>query len=165
MDDELLSLPALTHPLLDPHAIIAWDMDGTLIDGPNAKFFRAYILAHPEKQHHIVTFRTGPALVFAEVTMWKDECVYELFHLGVQHGTIAKIHGMPDDLYHAWAQRKTFLQPEKVEQFLDWKGRTAAEIGATVMIDDMPGMVKKGCKNHGVVFIDAHNKQFGHEGE
>lgn len=160
---EILTRAALNHPLLDPHQIIAWDMDGTLIDGPNAKFFRAYILAHPEKQHHIVTFRTGPALNSMEVAMWKDECVYELFHLGVPHGTIKQTHAMPDHLYHAWAQRKTFIQETEVAAFLDWKGKTAAEIGATVMIDDMPGMVKKGCRNHGVTFIDAHSKQFAYD--
>jgi hypothetical protein len=150
----------LSHPLLDPHQVIAWDMDGTLVDGPNAEFFRAYILAHPEKEHHIVTFRTGPAQRFEDVEFWHEECVFELLHHGVPHGTIKQIHAMPDHLYHAWAQRRSFIQEAEVAKFLDWKGATAAAIGATVMVDDMPGMVKKGCEKSGVTFIDAHSKVF-----
>ncbi|RYD65103.1 MAG: hypothetical protein EOP83_08075, partial [Verrucomicrobiaceae bacterium] len=148
----------MNHPLLDPHDTIAWDMDGTLIDGPNSEFFRAYILAHPEKHHHIVTFRTGPSRRFPDnaSALWKDDAIHELLEHGVALDVFKATHGIPEELYSAWASRKTLLSEAEVAAYVMWKGKMAAEIGATVMVDDMPGMVKKGCKAHGVVFIDAN---------
>lgn len=150
-------------PQLDCHDIIAWDMDGTLVNGPNAAFFRAYILAHPEKQHHIVTFRTGPAQQDFAVKFWHEECVYELHHHGVPHGTIRAVHSCPDDLYHAYAQSRSFYNPEKTQAFMEWKGMKAAEFGATVLVDDMAALVVEGCTKYGIAYVDAYDPCFSQQ--
>lgn len=153
---ELLEKPTLSHPLLDPHQIIAWDMDQTLIGGPNSEFFRAYILAHPEKEHHIVTFRTGPSLTYTEVALWRDECVYELNHEGMPHGTIRSISSLPDDL----DLFGRVLSSAEADMMMTWKGKTAKGLGATVLVDDMQSMVERGCERYGVTFVHAHDPRF-----
>lgn len=150
----------MKHDLLDPHQIIAWDMDQTLVNGPYSEFFRAYIQAHPEKEHHIVTFRTGAAQRFAGVDYWHDECHHELDELGIPHGTIRAVHGIPDRLYHSYAQQRSFYRPDEVKDFLMWKGKKAHEIGATVLVDDMGAMVIQGCEHYGVAFVDSHDERF-----
>lgn len=133
---------------LDPHAVIAWDMDGTLIDGPNGAYFCQYIVANPQKQHHIVTFRTPRA--------WAEFSPFELAPYGITRSMIAGIHNVPDELYHAYAQRLTFFQPEKVEAYFEWKGLKSKEIGATVLVDDMPNHVLPGCQKYGITYVDSH---------
>lgn len=140
----------MKHPLLDDHAIIAWDMDGTLVNGPNSAFFRSYILANPEKTHVVITFRTPRA--------WAEDVYRELAPFGITREHITAVHNVEDDLYHAYAQRETLRTPEnlaKVERYYAYKGSKAKEIGATVMIDDIAAHVEAGCVTHGIKFIDA----------
>lgn len=152
------------HPLLDPHSVIAWDMDGTLIDGTYSAFFREYILAHPEKTHYIVTFRTGKARQFA-TEWWRDECDFELHHHGVPHGTIKAIYGVPDHLYHAYAQMRSFFNPDRVQEFLEWKGLKASELGASLLVDDMEQLVVSGCDRYGVDFVNSEDPAFANPSE
>lgn len=142
----------MRHPLLDHHDVIAWDMDGTLIDGPHSHFFRAYIMAHPEKTHHIVTFRDR---------LWAMRAPLELalFHrLPTEH--IAGVHDCPQNLWQAYVQRESFYQPDLVDAYLIWKGKKAAELGCTVLVDDMAEQVIKGCELHSVAFIHALDPAF-----
>jgi phosphoglycolate phosphatase-like HAD superfamily hydrolase len=142
----------MNHPLLDPHEIIAWDIDGTLVNGPNSHFFREYIRAHPQKQHHIVTFRTPRP--------WAEDVFRELAPFGITREMIAGVHNVADELYHAYAQRRTFEQPEKVAAYLNYKGAKAKELGATVLVDDMADQVIQGCEAHSIVFVDAFDEGF-----
>jgi hypothetical protein len=138
--------------LLDEHRVIAWDMDGTLIEGPNSAFFREYIATRRDKEHHVVTFRTPQR--------WVDEVYDELAGFGIRRDWLAGVHGVPVDLYHAYAQQHSFHQPDKVNAFVRWKGLKAKEIGATVLIDDMHDLVVHGCNDHGVCFLHAHAEGF-----
>ena len=146
----------MNHSDLDSHQIIAWDMDGTLVDGPNAAFFRKYILANPQKEHHIVTFRTGPSQAGLEQT-WAQDAIDELESYGVPRGTIKAVHSVPDNLFAAYANSRTLLVGEELDQFMCWKGKTAKSFGATVLVDDMEMMVIKGCDLHDVDFVHSHD--------
>ena len=44
---------------LDRFNKIAWDFDGTLDGHPKSSLMHEYIIANPEKEHVIVTFRSG----------------------------------------------------------------------------------------------------------
>jgi hypothetical protein len=137
----------ITHPDLDPHAVIAWDMDETLVNGPNSAFFRAYILAHPEKTHIIVTFRTPRA--------WAEESLDELEVHGVPRDRIAAVHNVADEVYWAFSTRTRGGDPEKAASYLTYKAITAKAHGATILVDDKHEHVADGCATHGVTFLHA----------
>lgn len=151
-------MTTLSHPLLDPHEIIAWDFDGTLVDGANSEFFRAYILAHPEKQHHIVTFRTGRSRRF-HGKLWKDDAIHELLDHGVALDTITAAHGIPENLFDT-LPRGGLILPGSCEESLYWKAAKAKEIGATVLVDDLVEWTEVGCRHHGIAFVDANDEAF-----
>jgi len=133
----------MDHPLLSPHAKIAWDMDGTLVDSPNARFFQHYIIETPWTEHHVVTFRGLDHV----------PGVYrQLAEHGVTPDMIAGVHACPQDLRAAYDERN---DPVKLDLFLRWKGLTAAGFGCTLLVDDMRELVIKGCEEHGVAYIDS----------
>lgn len=124
----------MKHHILDQHQVIAWDVDGTLVNGINSDAFRKYIIATPHKQHHIVTFRDE---------VWAQDVYEELAEHGVPRSSIASIASNPTGKPHVGDSVKLF------------KGAAARKVGATIMIDDMPEMVEEGCQAAGVVFMDA----------
>lgn len=154
-----MSTDALSHPLLDSHKVIAWDMDGTLVGGANSEFFRAYILAHPEKEHHIVTFRTGASPRFGKSKLWKDDAIHELLDHGVALDTISATHGIPDELFDQISSKRLIV-PGTHDAALYWKAAKSKEIGATVLIDDLVAWTEEGCRYHGIAFIDANDEAF-----
>lgn len=139
----------MNHPVLDLHDSIAWDLDGTILDGRNAKFFRDYIVAHPEKKHHIVTFRDPAGALLGGLALGR---------LGVGPELIMTINGCPLEVYGAWGTRRKLFDQEAVNLYLEWKGKKAAEHGCTVLVDDMPSQVVRGCNKHGVAFYDSRTK-------
>lgn len=151
-------------------------MDGTLIDGPNSSFFRRYIAANRNKRHHIVTFRDPN---------WAQEVYDELDYYGIPHDHIAGVSSCPQEFYRAysvarfdaaeWVKHapKTYEEAERLcrgtlidfdhaNSYLHWKGEEAKRLGATVLVDDMEHLVVAGCSKHGVTFVDAFDKRFGH---
>jgi len=144
----------MNHELLDGHNVFAWDMDETLINGPNSSFFRDCIAANPHKQHFIVTFRTPRS--------WAVDALRELEEVGFDTKLIAGVSSVPDHLYEAWALRKHQYHEEYVAQFLRWKGREASRLGCTVLVDDMLEAVRNGCSEHGVTLIDSYHQAFGY---
>ena len=158
----------MKHEVLDRHQKIAWDMDGTLVDGPNARFFRDYIAAHPEKDHHVVTFRNRS---------WANDIWEELESWGFDaHAHIKSIENCPEEIHDCYminwrmdgAENRRrhregphFTRAEfddLVRQFPLWKGLRAKEIGCTLLVDDMPSWVVAGCEEHGVEFFHAHTR-------
>jgi len=132
---------------LEVHRSIAWDLDGTLINGVNSRLFIDYINAHPHKEHHVITFRTPDS----DKEFWLDE----LASLGVERSLIRSVQCVPNELYIAYATRGGFGGKAMYNEFFLFKGRAAKEIGATVLVDDMPSLVLPGCKAYGIAFIDA----------
>jgi hypothetical protein len=159
------------HPVLDLHDTIAWDMDKTLIKGDNSAFWRAYIAMTPHKTHHVITFR--------ETDEWADIIIPELHAHGLHeaHRLIAGIHrcptivsdcfnvhcGVVDNeinarmaLYEAEATGDwEALKIDHAREFIRFKGKKAAELGCTVLVDDLLHLVKPGCDEHGVILVDS----------
>lgn len=148
---------------LDRHQIIAWDFDGTLVDGPFSHIWRAYLLSTPEKQHHIVTFRTGPSRAGLDGT-WAEDALHELEDHGIKRTRILAVHSIPQEIFQHYGVARLWsedsgLAPEIVanaERMIEWKGKCAKSFGATVLVDDMEDMVRLGCDRHGVEFVHSH---------
>ena len=151
------------HPVLDKHSIIAWDMDNTLINGPNSDYFRDYILRHPEKSHHIITFRNKT---------WADMIWGELGRIGFDARThISAIHNCPEDIHDSFMVTGSgniailnFMHSRRMEMqdfernitaFPLWKGFKCKQIGASIIIDDMPDFVIPGCSKYDIEFVNA----------
>lgn len=135
--------------VLDEHRHLAWDMDSTLVDGPNSDFFRSYIDQHREKQHHIITFR---------FQSWADLIPSELSAAGLDPDLISGIHACPPhlyDLHNEGLLTPTDATREASHAFLRWKGRVARRLGCTVLIDDLENWVIDGCKEEGVDFLHS----------
>lgn len=152
--------------ILETHDRIAWDFDGTLVDGPMSHHFCDFIRANPQKEHHIVTFRDlGMARAIP----------YELEPYGLTVAAFKGIHTCPPKYWraftmasvnpHNWlaAQRAgtlpASLSDPDIGRYLHFKGRKARELGCTVLIDDMADLVVAGCREHGIEFIDVAHFQ------
>lgn len=156
----------MNHPILDMHTAIAWDMDQTLIKGPNSDFFRRYIMTNPEKTHRVVTFRNKS---------WADDIFDELEYHGFHNARklISSIENCPEhwhDNYmiatlprHASLRQKLLGEgrvtqkylDECVHNFLRFKGARSKEIGCTVLVDDIPTWVMPGVNENGIAFVHA----------
>jgi hypothetical protein len=144
---------------LDLHQKIGWDMDGTLIQGPNADLFRAYIVAHPEKRHHVITFRDRE---------WAKVIHHELALVGLDPALIASVENCPEPLHDMFMLSREpgnvvpkVVADRAVHGFLRWKGRRAGELGCTILVDDMTEWVVLGCQENGVTFLDANVELVG----
>lgn len=137
----------------NPHQRIAWDMDGTLIGGPNSQRFRRYIARTPEKQHCVVTFRDRA---------WAGQIRGELGALGLDPNLIASVENCPELLHDIYMASRNpascapkALADHAARQFVRWKGRKARELGCTILVDDLADWVVLGCQENGVAFLDA----------
>lgn len=135
----------MIHPILDAHHKIAWDIDGTLFEGVNSAFFCAYIMAHPEKEHHLVTFRDQ---------RWALSAHDDLLG-AVDPDFIKAIHACPQRLYHGYATRDPIYGIDAASDFVEWKGMRANQLGCTLLVDDMAALVEPGCTRYGVAFLNA----------
>jgi hypothetical protein len=140
----------LEHPLLDGHAAIAWDLDGTLIDGPRQAFLGAYLAGRRDKRHHLVTFRRASQ---------REVVASCLSVAGLGLHLFDGVHFCPDFLRDAYDGG---ADPALVREFRRWKGRTAAETGCTVLVDDDADLVGDGCRIHGIVHVDSWSRSFPH---
>jgi phosphoglycolate phosphatase-like HAD superfamily hydrolase len=137
-------MPALpSHPVLDSHKAIAWDIDGTLIDNVNSPFLRDYIRAHRGKRHHVVTHRRVGYGHLTEAMLAGH---------GLTPGIIAGVHYCPDAYRDAYEHNG---DPELVALFHAWKGAKAAELGCGILIDDVPDLCEAGCIATGVAFLNS----------
>jgi hypothetical protein len=136
------------HPLLDDHAAIAWDLDGTLVDGPRQVFLGAYLRGRRDKRHHLATFRRSSRL---------GEVAAALAGVGLGMDLFAGVHFCPDRLRDAF---DVGGDPALVREFRRWKGRVAAEHGCTVLVDDDADLVGDGCRLHAVVHVDSWSSRF-----
>lgn len=138
----------LRHPLLDGHQAIAWDLDGTLVDGPKQIFLGAYLAGRPDKRHHLVSFRRGSQ---------RDAVERHLSTVGLGLHLFEAVHLCPDPLRDAFDGRG---DPLLVREFRRWKGWAAAAAGCTVLVDDDADLVGDGCRLHGIVHVDSWSKDF-----
>jgi FMN phosphatase YigB (HAD superfamily) len=145
----------MRNSILDNHKTIAWDIDETLVNGPNSRFFRDYIRSNPDKIHHLVTFRTPRS--------WAEEALDQLRDHGLDPALITGVSSVPVDLFTAFAGRHDCPDHPLLDDFAHWKGMEAARLGCTVLVDDMEDFVIRGCNRHGVTFVHAHHECFSVE--
>jgi hypothetical protein len=137
--------------LLDPHQNIAFDLDGTLVNGPNSQYFCDYILANPDKNYHLVTFRDQT---------WAERIYAELASTGLKKINFSTLNSIPQDIYMSYASKGNIGGVDLGMKFVYWKGWISKHLGATVLVDDMEDLVLPGCKKYGVAFINAWSKEF-----
>lgn len=138
----------LRHPLLDGHGSIAWDLDGTLVDGPKQVFLGAYLVGRRDKGHHLVTFRRSTQREAVESCLAVAGLGLHLFQ---------GVHFCPDPLRDAYdGDGGSGL----LNDFKRWKGRAAAEAGCSVLVDDDAELVGDGCRFHGIVHVDSWSSAF-----
>ena len=136
--------------ILEPHSIIGWDIDNTLLYGHsgNSKFFQAYVVAHPEKTHHLMTFRTGVLVtnIVRDMARYKevDGCSHNLFS---QLFTMLE-EGFRNTLYNI-ADKETF------DNCYGFKAKACRKTGATILVDDMILQQKKYCMEENVALLDS----------
>jgi len=144
---------------LAKHDAIGWDVDGTLVDGRNAVYFRQFIFDNPKKRHCLVTFRTHDLLARLESDLARhgirDIAVFE------------KVLSVPANIWMEWAilqqQRKgnktgKLLLPETA--YMEWKGFVCRQEGLTVLVDDDILNTERGCKRYGIALLDANAIKF-----
>jgi len=121
---------------LRDHMHIALDLDDCLLDGPHSRLLTDYMAAHPDKQFSIITNRPGR---FALET--KSVAYGLLLRRGIGHDfRYAHVILSPDD----------DLCGDTVD--VHFKGKSAALIGATVLVDD-DRLHLAGAQRYGVEFL------------
>jgi hypothetical protein len=140
--------------ILSGHAVIAWDLDMTLLGHQASPALHNFIRSNPQARHLIITFRAHGA----QAEIWSD--------LAAATGTadpscFAAVVNIDDELaghFQRLARQRHAglfagpLAPAELA-YLTWKGRICAEHGATVLIDDMTEHVRRGCEMHGVALL------------
>lgn len=140
----LLSFPA-----------IAWDFDGTLIDHPNSVLMHEFILRHPEKQHHIITFRSHgyQNSIFHELREIYPDAPGRSHFVGVRN--------IPDRAWEKFSEMTTRrlmgrlkgpLTPWE-EYYIEWKGMVCGELNLPVLVDDREAQVLPGCERYGIMYL------------
>jgi len=128
--------PENIEAILDAHAHIALDFDDCLLDGPHSRLLTGYMAAHSDKQFSIITNRPGrckkETVAVANGLLLRRNISYDF--------SFAHIVLSPDD----------DLCGDMVDPH--FKGKAAAGIGATILVDDDPAH-REGCIANGVQFI------------
>jgi hypothetical protein len=137
--------------LLDPHSVIGWDVDGTILDHHLAPAMHRYIREHRQKCHFIVTFRSHG---------WQHDIFDDLAELHDWFPDKSYFNGvvnLPDAMLEAERlARQTQDNPAHTDiiALLEWKGLVCSQHGITVLIDDMTDAVSRGCDRYGVLHIN-----------
>jgi len=128
--------PENIEAILDAHAHIALDFDDCLLDGPHSRLLTDYMASHPGKQFSIITNRPG-------------RCEKET--IAVACGLLLRRNISHDFRFsHIVLSPDSYLCGDTVDPH--FKGRAAASIGATILVDDDPDH-REGCLAHDVVFL------------
>ncbi len=148
----------MDHPLR-PFRGIAWDFDGTLIDHPACETLHAIILAHPDKRHVIVTFRTQKMLqnIARDLSAYPHAPPLSAF---------TEVRGISERRWEMfeWARMQRLsgvLQGPPThdeEYYVEWKGAMCRQLGLRVLVDDNTAHAQPGCLRHGITLL--HPDQF-----
>jgi len=159
---------------LDNHAVIGWDFDLTLHQGPHSTLFRQYIIDNPEKEHHIITFRDNHTVA---------DIPYYLSQYGYADGVFKTTTNLENsNWYMAYINVEfeldvTVLEPgetrltyatelakvtnddlwQQAADLMGWKAKVAKKMGCTILVDDLVEMVADGCKQQGIKLLNAIN--------
>jgi len=134
---------------------IGWDFDGTLIDHPKSSIMHEFILAHPTKQHFILTFRTHGMenSMFREMRVkYRDAPLPRCFS-----GT-HNINARAWEKFLATQKERMLglyhgpLTPWE-EYYVEWKGMMCDKLHLPVLVDDMTAHVLPGCEKYGIAYV------------
>ena len=150
----------MTYAILDDHEKIGWDIDGTMYEHDGSRTaatdarcraMHDYILAHPEKKHYVVTFRSGA---------WANQVWADLLRVnpnapGPEHfeGLLNMSVQMFDENCARNLGGGHYSEP--TQTYKEWKGMICAQHGITVLVDDNPDHVVPGCDRYGVLHLHA----------
>lgn len=134
---------------------IGWDFDGTLIEHPYSELLQDFIIAHPEKRHIIVTFRTHgyQRVMFRDMT--------RLYRDSPRPAAFTDILNISDK---AWEQFTMYQQKRVLDQldgplnpweeyYVEWKGMACHKAHVPVLVDDMTDLVMPGCIKYGIDYL------------
>lgn len=127
--------------ILDQYQKLGIDFDGTLVGHPRSHILQQYIVDHPEKEFHIVTFRCGQ---MEQNLRWDLQDSVELTGSGLRLDHFKSIECCPKLIF----ERRETLDDGR--EFYGWKGRRCAEIGCTILVDDMHAHVGPYCHELGI---------------
>ena len=150
-------------PGLHKHRKIAFDFDGTLVDGRSSLLIQNYIQNNDDKTYFIVTFRTPVQAKTIPMELaahglsseWFATVVPMAARLALEFDEDQRIRrnsGLPNI---ERVSEAALLPGER--QVLNWKGFVAKKLGATVLVDDMPAYCAMGCRRFGIRLLDANH--------
>jgi len=121
---------------LDSHQHIALDFDGCLLDGPYSRLLTDYMASRGDKDFSIITNRPGRCKRDTEA---------------VAYGLLLRRNISHDFKFtHIVLSPDADLCGDSINPH--FKGKSAAAIGATILVDDDVSH-RKGCDIHGVQFL------------
>ena len=135
----------------DRHERLGVDFDGTLVDHDRSALIQQYILDHPEKDFHIVTFRSHGMQDRIERDLWsssKDTGV------DITLAAFTGIHNIQDGLY------ESHLALKGDPNYWAWKAVKCAQLSCTIMIDDMAEQIYKECISRGIEIVSPDDFDF-----
>lgn len=138
---------------LDKHDIIGWDIDGTLVGHVRARMMYKYILAHPEKKHYLVTFRSG----FMNNNPWPEMVWDDLIRADsglFREHFVALVHMTTEEYDENCSGRNGNIYAGPTDFYKEWKGMHCNLHGITVLVDDNAEHVLSGCKKYGIAYVD-----------
>lgn len=99
----------ISHAVLDQHTAIAWDMDDTLINGPQSWFWRRWIQSnHANRKFCILTYRTAHIdSVWQELEQCTDPVSPEWFQ---------SVIAIPKILWSEWSSFPSLLREIDTEE-------------------------------------------------
>lgn len=127
------------------HSKIGIDFDGTLVQHQYSEHLQRYILKnHQFKHFHIITFRSHGM---------QDQIRQDLMEsidttgvrLSLNH--FVSVHNIPDETYRDHLERLT------ANDYYAWKAVKCAELGITILIDDLADWLHEHCVKHGVDLV------------
>lgn len=137
----------------DPHVRIGIDFDGTLVGHERSVLIQQYIVDHPEKEFHIVTFRTHGMQdkIKIDHDLWsssKDTGVH------IDLANFIAVHNISDHMY----ENHVIVGGDPA--YWAWKARKCAEIGCTIMIDDMAEWIYEEFSRQGILLVSPDDFDF-----
>ncbi len=127
--------------ILDQHTILGIDFDGTLVGHPRSNILQQYIVDHPEKTFHLISFRSHNMVQRLEGDL-RESTDETGVPLTLAH--FKEIRCIPDKLY----ERKALLDDGR--EYWGWKAIQCQNLGCTILVDDMYEIVGIFCTELGI---------------
>lgn len=128
----------------DSHERIGIDFDGTLVGHKHSWLIQRYIAENQHKQFYIITFRSHGMQDRIERDL-RDSVKKTGIDLNIKHFT--GIHNIADGLY------ENHLALKGDPDYISWKAVKCAEIGCTILIDDMAELIHEHFPERGIIIV------------